>query len=133
MAASRTVQISTKQRFERMAYMFMRMSGIALLFLAVGHVMIQLVINDIHNLDLTFVANQWNDWGWKVYDMLLLTFAIAHGYNGLRNILEDYIHSEGVMRAINFVLAVFVVATIVWSAVAIASFDAELILQVMGS
>ncbi|MDJ0753383.1 MAG: hypothetical protein QNJ45_07685 [Ardenticatenaceae bacterium] len=133
MATTRPVQISTKQRFERMAYMFMRMSGISLLFLAVGHVMIQLVINDVHNLDLTFVANQWNDWGWKAYDMLLLTFAVAHGYNGLRNVLEDYIHNEGLMRAINFVLAVFVVATIVWSAVAIASFDAELIHQVMGS
>ena len=114
--------VSSKQKFERTAYLFMRLSGIVLLFLAVGHVMIQLVLNDVHNLTLQFVADQWKSWGWKAYDMLLLAFAITHGYNGLRNILEDYIHNEKLMRAIHYVLAVFVVATVAWSAVAIITF-----------
>jgi succinate dehydrogenase / fumarate reductase membrane anchor subunit len=100
----------------------MRLSGIVLLFLAVGHVMIQLVLNDVHNLTLQFVADQWKSWGWKAYDMLLLAFAVTHGYNGLRNILEDYIHNEKLMRVIHYVLAVFVVATVAWSAVAIITF-----------
>ena len=114
--------VSSKQKFERTAYLFMRLSGIVLLFLAVGHVMIQLVLNDVHNLTLQFVADQWKSWGWKAYDMLLLAFAITHGYNGLRNILEDYIHNEKLMRVIHYVLAVFVVATVAWSAVAIITF-----------
>lgn len=109
-------------QLERRAYLFMRMSGIALLLLAVGHVMLQLILNDVHNLTLIYVAEQWDSWGWKAYDMFLLVFAVTHGYNGLRNILEDYIHNEGVMRAINYVLPVFVVFTILWSAVAIATF-----------
>ena len=114
--------VSSKQKFERTAYLFMRLSGIVLLFLAVGHVMIQLVLNDVHNLTLQFVADQWKSWGWKAYDMLLLAFAITHGYNGLRNILEDYIHNEKLMRVIHYALAVFVVATVAWSAVAIITF-----------
>ena len=119
-APTRTV--STKSNFERYAYLFMRLSGISLLLLAVGHVMLQLVLNDVHNLTLQFVADQWSSWGWRAYDMLLLIFATSHGYNGLRNILEDYIHNEKLMKGINVFLAVFLVATILWSAVAIATF-----------
>lgn len=127
------VRVPTKQKFERLAYLFMRLSGLALLFLAIGHLMIQLVLNDVHNLTLRFVADQWQAWGWKVYDMLLLTFAVTHGYNGLRNVLEDYIHNESLMKGINVVLVIFIIATIGWSAVAIASFDADLIREAMGS
>ncbi len=116
--------ISTRQKFERYAYLYMRLSGVMLLFLAVGHIMIQLVINSVHSLTLQFVADQWKSWGWRVYDLLLLIFAVSHGYNGLRNILEDYIHNEAVMKVIYYILGVFVVATIIWSAVAIATFPA---------
>ncbi len=116
------IRISPKQRFETFAYMFMRMSGLVLLFLAVGHVLIQLILNDVHNLTLQFVADQWNSWGWRAYDILLLFFAVTHGYNGLRNILEDYIHNEWLMNVLYYVLSVFVIATVLWSAFAIATF-----------
>lgn len=109
--------------FERRAFMFMRMSGIALLILAVGHVLIQHVLNSSGNLTLQIVADTWNSWGWKVYDMLLLIFAISHGFNGLRNVLQDYIHNRSTVKAINIILLIFMIITIVWSAVAIAAFD----------
>lgn len=114
--------ITTNKNFERYAYMFMRMSGIALLFLAVGHVMIQLILNDVHNLTLQFVADQWSSWGWRAYDSLLLILAVPHGYNGLRNILEDYIHNESLMKTISWILAVFVVITVIWALIAIITF-----------
>lgn len=117
--------IGTKGRFERWAYLFMRLSGVMLLFLAVGHVVIQLVLNDVHNLSLQFVADQWDSWGWKTYDMLLLIFAVSHGLNGLRNILEDYIHNMGLMRIINIVLFVFMIATFLWAGIGIAAFNPE--------
>ena len=119
----RKVQI--KFNFERYAYLFMRMSGLALLILAVGHMMIQHVLNSSGNLTLMFVAEQWNSWGWKAYDIFLLLFAIPHGVNGLRNILEDYIHNSGLMKTINIILAIFVVATVIWAAIGISLFDPE--------
>ncbi|MFK7804239.1 MAG: succinate dehydrogenase, hydrophobic membrane anchor protein [Anaerolineae bacterium] len=122
--ASATKTITTKQNFERYAYLFMRLSGIALLFLAVGHVLIQLILNDVHNLTLQFVRDQWSSWGWRAYDSLLLILAVPHGYNGLRNILEDYIHNERLMQIISYVLAVFVVITVLWSLFAIITFQA---------
>ena len=118
---SRRVQV--KANFERFAYLFMRLSGIGLLFLAVGHVTIQLILNDVHSLSLQFVADQWDDWGWKLYDMLLLFFALSHGLNGLRNVLEDYIHSRSATRIINIGMAVFLVVTILWVGNAIFRFD----------
>ena len=111
--------------FERTAFMFMRMSGIALLILAVGHLLIQHVLNSSGNLTLVFVADQWNNWGWKVYDMFLLIFAIGHGFNGLRYVISDYVHNRSAVKVINIILLIFMIVTIVWSAIAIAAFDPE--------
>ena len=118
-------KVKVQSNFERYAFLFMRMSGIALLVLAVGHMMIQHVLNSSGNLTLQFVADQWNSWGWKAYDIFLLAFAIPHGINGLRNVLEDYIHNRSRMRVINIILAIFVVATVVWAGIGIALFDPE--------
>ncbi|MCB8942690.1 MAG: succinate dehydrogenase [Ardenticatenaceae bacterium] len=118
-------KIQRQASLERVAFMFMRMSGIALLILAVGHMMIQHVLNSSANLTLQFVAAQWDAWGWKVYDMLLLIFAYFHGINGLRNILEDYIHNRSLMKNISIILAVFAVITVLWAGFAIASFNPE--------
>lgn len=117
-----TRNVKTRSNFERYAYLFMRLSGISLLLLAVGHVILNLVLTGVHNLSLQLVADRWSSWGWRVYSMLLLIFAVTHGYNGLRNILEDYIHNEKLMKVINVFLVVFLIATIVWSAVALATF-----------
>lgn len=117
-------QVQLQTNFERYAFLFMRLSGLALLILAVGHMAIQHVLNSTANLTLQFVAEQWNSWGWKAYDMLLLAFAMSHGVNGLRLVLEDYIHNRDTIKVINTVLAVFLVITIVWAGIAIALFDA---------
>ena len=120
-------KIQRQANLERIAYLFMRLSGVALLILAVGHMMIQHVLNSSANLTIQFVALQWNAWGWKVYDMLLLIFAYFHGINGLRNILEDYVHNRSVIKGINIFLAIFAVITVIWAGFAIASFNPETI------
>lgn len=115
--------VKIQSNFERNAFMFMRLSGIALLLLAVGHMMLQHVLNSSTNLTIQFVAQQWNSWGWKVFDFLLLVFAISHGINGLRNVLEDYVHNRTAVKWIKILLLIFVVATILWAGYAIWQFD----------
>ena len=122
-------KVQVRSNFERYAFLFMRTTGIALLILAVGHMVIQHLLNSVHNLTIQFVANQWNDWGWKAYDMLLLVFALTHGMNGLRTVLADYIHNRNTMKIINIFLAIFVVITLIWAGYAIASFDAAPFLE----
>lgn len=117
-------KVEVQSNFERTAFVFMRLSGIALLLLAVGHMLLQHVLNSSTNLTIVFVAEQWNSWGWKVFDILLLAFTVTHGINGFRNVLEDYIHNRSLMKLINIVLLLFVVATILWAGYAIINFDA---------
>ncbi len=115
-------KVAVPSNLERRAFLFMRLSGVALLLLAVGHMMIQHVLNSSQNLTLQFVADQWSSWGWRAYDMLLLFFAITHGFNGLRNVLEDYIHNRTAVTWINRFLFVFGILTIIWAGIAIATF-----------
>jgi len=122
-------KVAIQSNFERYAFLFMRLTGIALLVLAVGHMVIQHVLHSTANLTIQFVAEQWDSWGWKAYDMLLLAFAFSHGINGLRNVLEDYIHNPKTVRIINIFLVVFVVATIIWAGYAISVFDPSKILN----
>ena len=110
---------------ERRAFMFMRLSGIALLVLAVGHLLIQHVLSSSSNLTVQIVADTWNAWGWRVYDLLLLIFAIMHGFNGFRNVLEDYIHNRSAIKTINIILLVIMIVTIIYSAIAIMAFDPQ--------
>lgn len=117
----RKVQVQTN--FENLAYFFMRMSGISLLLLAVGHIFVQLILNDVHNLTLIFVQQQWDAWGWKAYDMLLLIFALAHGLNGLRNVLSDYVHNARRMQIVSYVLLGFFIITVIVAGYGIAAFD----------
>lgn len=121
----RTADVSNQNQIERYTFLFMRLTGSGLLFLAVGHMLIQHVLNSSGNLTIQFVANQWNSWGWKTYDLLLLIFAISHGFNGLRTVLEDYIHNERTMTWIRRFLFVFTVITIIWAGIAISAFDAS--------
>ena len=73
----RTADVSNQNQLERYAFLLMRLTGSGLLFLAVGHMLIQHVLNSSGNLTIQFVAEQWNSWGWKTYDMFLLVFAIT--------------------------------------------------------
>jgi len=116
-------KVEIQSNFERTAFVFMRLSGIALLLFAVGHMLIQHVLNSSTNLTIMFVAEQWNSWGWKAFDIILLAFTIPHGINGLRNVLEDYIHNKTIMKWINVLLLIFVVVTILWAGYAIINFD----------
>ncbi len=91
-ATVRTVPI--KPTLESTAWKWMRYSALLLIPLAWGHTLLQDVIVNVHNIDINYVAVRWGSLVWKVYDILLLGFAFAHGVNGLRQVLNDFIHSE---------------------------------------
>jgi succinate dehydrogenase / fumarate reductase membrane anchor subunit len=120
-------RVHLERNFERYAWLFMRLSGVAMLILAVGHMVIQHILNSSTNLSLQFVAEQWNAWGWKAFDIFLLWMAIPHGIRGLFNVLSDYIHNPGIRRFIGGLLALFVIATVIWATIAIILFDPAMI------
>lgn len=121
----RVARLEQRSLLERYGFLFMRLSGLALIFLAIGHMMIQHVLNEVHTLTLEFVRQQWMSWGWRTYDLFLLLFAFVHGINGLRTVLEDYVHNPATVRVLRWLLFIFALVTIIWSAVAIITFNAN--------
>lgn len=83
-----------KPNFETKSWMFMRYSAVLLIPLVFGHLVLQDVIVGVHRIDLDYVAMRWASIGWRIYDALLLAFAFAHGVNGIRQVLNDFIQTD---------------------------------------
>jgi len=103
-ALGRDRRVDVPATWETRAWVLMRYSGVLLIPLAWVHVAIQDVLVGVHAIDLDYVALRWATLGWRVYDIALLAFAFAHGINGLRNVLSDYIHPAWARRAVNILL-----------------------------
>jgi succinate dehydrogenase / fumarate reductase membrane anchor subunit len=85
---------STRGNFEMAAWLFMRLSGVLLVVLVLGHLLIQLVLDGgVSKIGFAFVAGRWASPFWQVWDLLMLWFAMLHGANGLRTIVNDYAES----------------------------------------
>lgn len=76
----------------------MRLSGLALVLLALVHFAITHIVNDVTHTDYDFVARRWHNPAWRLFDWMLLALALAHGANGLRWIVDDYVHRPGRRR-----------------------------------
>jgi len=100
-------QVEVPEGLESVAWKWMRYSGLLLIPLVWGHVLIQDVLVGVHRIDLDYVAMRWASLGWRAYDFALLAFAFAHGVNGLRQVLNDYITSEKTRRWLAWLLLAF--------------------------
>ena len=80
---------------ELYAWIFMRISGVVLLLLALGHLLIMHIIHNVDNIDFQFVANRYATPFWRTYDLMLLWLAMIHGINGVRTVLVDYVNARG--------------------------------------
>jgi succinate dehydrogenase / fumarate reductase membrane anchor subunit len=88
--------------WELWAWLFMRISGILLLFLAIGHVLIMHVGGTgVSRVDFSFVASRWQSPIWRTWDWALLSLALLHGINGLRVVVQDYVRPAAWRFAVN--------------------------------
>jgi len=99
--------LNKPRKIEAVSWKWMRYSGLLLIPLAWGHVLIQDVLVGVHSIDLDYVAMRWATFGWRLYDFLLLAFAFAHGMNGFRQVLQDYIKDPVWMRRLSWGLVAF--------------------------
>lgn len=75
----------------------MRVSGLVLLLLALGHLVIMHLLHNVDEISFSFVAGRYRFAFWKWYDWTLLILALIHGLNGLRMIAEDNLN--GIWRS----------------------------------
>ncbi len=85
--------------YELFMWYFMRLSGLALVFLAVGHLFIMHIVNNVETINYAFVAGRWTaprtGWIWRLWDASLISLAVIHGFNGLRQVLYEYLGAGG--------------------------------------
>ncbi len=112
--------VPPRRSFEAWSWLFMRLSGLVLVFLALLHFAITHVLNDVVETDYRFVADRWDNPFWQVFDWLLLALALLHGANGARWVVEDYVRRprpqaavKGVLYGASAVLLAFGTFTIV--------------------
>lgn len=82
-----------KQRsnFELYGWLFMRISGIILVFLVLGHLFIMNILDGgVQRINFAFVAGRWASPFWQIWDLSMLWLALLHGGNGMRTIINDY-------------------------------------------
>jgi succinate dehydrogenase / fumarate reductase membrane anchor subunit len=112
-------------QWEKRAWIFMRVSGLILIFLILGHLMVNLVLPErgVKSIDFAFVAGKWASPFWQVYDGLMLWLALIHGTNGMRTLVNDYSEREWVRKTLNVSLWVVAVALIILGTLVITTFD----------
>jgi succinate dehydrogenase / fumarate reductase membrane anchor subunit len=98
---------------ERFWWYFMRLSGLALVILALGHMFIMHVLVELTGgeINFAFVQSRWGSPFWRVYDFLLLVLAFTHGANGARIVIGDYISNR---RWRSLIIGALLVVSAIW-------------------
>lgn len=94
--------------FEYGMWLFMRISGLALIFLALFHMYWLHFEIGVERIDFNVMVSRWlgpRAALWRSYDLLLLAFAFTHGVNGARMVLDDYVHQPGWSATLKIALA----------------------------
>ncbi len=113
--------------FELWSWYFMRVSGVVLLFLAVFHLLWMHWVIGLSNITFDTIVERWTGpLGpfWRVYDLALLVFALTHGMNGARWVINDYVHRRGWNLTLKTALGVLYALLMLMGAYVIFTFQA---------
>lgn len=109
---------------ELYAWLFMRVSGVLLVVLVLGHLYVNLMAGDgIAAIDFAFVAGKWSSPFWQVWDLLMLWLAQLHGANGLRTIINDYAERDQTRFWLKMLLYTAAVVVLFLGTLTIFTFD----------
>ncbi|ALD63142.1 succinate dehydrogenase hydrophobic membrane anchor subunit [Glutamicibacter soli] len=110
--------------FEMLAWLFMRLSGVALIVLIFGHLISNLIVGDgINAISFGFVAGKWADPIWQFWDLAMLWLAMLHGTNGVRTIINDYAEKHSTRAWLKGILYVATIFIVVLGTLVIFTFD----------
>ena len=113
--------------FEKYAWLFMRLSGLVLVFLALGHLFIMLMWEDgVYRIDFNYVAERWSSPVLADLGPAVLWLAQLHGGNGMRTIIADYARKDSTRFWLNTVLALSILFTLVLGTYVLLTFDANI-------
>lgn len=120
-------QVRFRGRFEVLSWFFMRVSGLLLAFMAVFHLLWMHLVIGLDKIDFDAIAGRWTGSTgifWRAFDLILLLFALVHGMNGLRWVIDDYVRPTRLNRWVKGVVFAVGLALIVMGAFIIFAFRA---------
>lgn len=134
-------------QIDKFIWTFMRVSGILIIPLVLGHLAMMHVIQGVFDITTAgvtpvgatavagsaanmsgtapeFVALRWNTmfagvFIWRIYDVGLLILAVIHGFSGLRYVVNDYAHNIVINRGMNIAILATAIGLIVIGGLAI--------------
>lgn len=112
-----------RSNFELYAWFFMRISGLALIFMALYHLVWWNLVIGVEHLSAEMVRERWTNPFWRLFNVGLVSFAMLHGLNGLRYSIEDYVRRPGLRVATKAVLYTIVLASLAWGIFALLTFN----------
>lgn len=117
----------SKTNFELYAWLFMRLSGLALIFLVLGHLLIMNILDGgVQRINFAFVAGRWSSPFWRTWDLLMLWLAQLHGANGLRTVINDYAERAQTRFWLKMLLYTSLVLVLTLGTLVIFTFDPEI-------
>lgn len=113
-----------RSNWELAGWLFMRLSGLALVILVLGHLLIMNVLDGgVHRINWGFVAGRWSSPFWQFWDLSMLWLAELHGGNGLRTIINDYARKDQTRFWLKMLLYVSMVLILALGTFVIFTFD----------
>jgi succinate dehydrogenase / fumarate reductase membrane anchor subunit len=114
----------SRTNFELYSWIFMRVSGVFLVVLVLGHLFIMNILDGgVQRINFGFVAGRWASPFWQVWDLLMLWLAQIHGTNGMRTIINDYTKRDATRFWLKMLLYVASVVVIGLGTLVIFTFD----------
>jgi succinate dehydrogenase / fumarate reductase membrane anchor subunit len=107
---------------ERIAWLFTRISAVVLLVMAVFHLLYMHIAMGTDAVSFQLIAWRWQFPGWRLFDLVLLVFGWLHGANGMRVVVDDYVHSPVGKIVAHALLLVLTMTLIVLGAFVVLTF-----------
>lgn len=109
---------------EKWGWIYMRVSGVLLVVLIIGHLFSNLMVGDgISGIDFGFVAGKLANPFWQWWDVLMLWLALIHGSNGMRTIVNDYVTRPALAKGLKVALFLAAALLILLGTLVVFTFD----------
>lgn len=110
--------------WEKVGWIYMRVSGVVLVVLIFGHLFVNLVMGEgVKQIDFAFIGGKLANPFWQWWDVAMLWLGLIHGGNGMRTLVNDYVSSRIVSAVLKWALLVAVVVLIILGTLVVFTFD----------
>jgi succinate dehydrogenase / fumarate reductase membrane anchor subunit len=109
---------------ELWTWYFMRVSGIVLVVLVLGHFTIVHILGQgVDRVNFAFVSGRWSSPFWQTWDWTMLFLGLLHGANGMNIVIEDMIQRRSAKVALKSTLYMVTLILMLLGTLIILTFD----------